>query len=393
MKRSLILISAAFLSFYGCEKTLPSAPAEHDLLDGPISGLTPAENAQFLAGDEGFSEVFTIERGLGPVFVASNCASCHPGDGKGTPFVQFTRFGQGDTNGNQFLSQGGPQLQHKAIPGYQPETLPPGAPSANFIAPSVTGLGFLDAVDDSTFLAFEDPNDLDGDGISGRAHFIDLPEYVRVREGSVQRNGRYMGRFGKKAGAHDLLHQTAMAYNQDMGITSIFESIDPYSGLEEDPEVSTQTVNQVVFYLKTLKTPIQRNSNEVEIGKNIFNNIGCGSCHIPNLRTGSSPIAALNFKDFQPYTDLLLHDMGPELDDGYTEGYALSSEWRTPPLWGLGLSKDAQGGRYFLMHDGRAASIEEAILLHGGEGATSRSNYLGLSENNKEDLIKFLESL
>ena len=180
-----------------------------------------------------------------------------------------------------------------------------------------------------------------------------------------------------------------------MGVTSLFEPIDPYSGLEVDPEVSTQTVHDVVFYLKTLKAPIQRNQDDPDVlaGKQIFSDIQCASCHTPTLTTGFSPISALSNKEFHPYTDLLLHDMGPGLDDGYTEGYALTSEWRTPALWGIGLSKDAQGGSYFLLHDGRAMSIEEAILLHGGEAQQSRDNYNQLSEAEKELLIKFLESL
>jgi CxxC motif-containing protein (DUF1111 family) len=111
------------------------------------------------------------------------------------------------------------------------------------------------------------------------------------------------------------------------------------------------------------------------------------------MKTANSPIAALSNKTFYPYSDLLLHDMGPALDDGYTEGSAETYEWRTPPLWGLGLSTSSQGGNYFLMHDGRARSIDQAIILHGGEATTSRNNYQSLSQTEKDKLIKFLESL
>ena len=114
---------------------------------------------------------------------------------------------------------------------------------------------------------------------------------------------------------------------------------------------------------------------------------------MPTLQTGFSPIEAISNKEFHPYTDLLLHDMGPGLDDNYTEGFAETYEWRTPPLWGLGLSQDAQGGFLFLMHDGRATSIEEAILLHGGEAELAKNNFIQLSEIEKEQLLKFLESL
>lgn len=374
---------------------MPIGPEENEVLDGPMEGLSSAEKIRFIKGDEAFGEVFTAESGLGPIFVANQCASCHAGDGRGTPFVKFTRFGQADTSGNTFLMMGGPQLQHKAIPGYQPESFPSGAPMTELMAPPVTGLGLLDAVSDADLIALADEFDADGDGISGRPHWNTIPSYVKLRPNAVENNGRYISRFGKKGGAYDLLHQTAGAYNQDMGVTSLFEPNDPYSGLEEDPEVSTQTVNDLVFYLQTLKAPIQRNADDPEVvaGENIFEEIKCGSCHTSKLTTGASNVNTLSGVEFYPYTDLLLHDMGPGLDDGYTEGYALTSEWKTPPLWGLGLSTDAQGGVYFLMHDGRATSIEDAILLHGGEGESSKNSYQSLSELQKSQLMEFLESL
>lgn len=395
------IINICFLAFLilgflvSCEEGLIDAPQENEILDGPIEGLTTAQQIQFLNGDLAFSDVFTIDEGLGPIFIANQCLSCHPGDGRGSPFVRFTRFGQSDSSGNQFLDLGGPQLQHKAIPGFQPEELPDGAPFADFIAPPVTGLGFLDAVSDADLIALSDPNDSNGDGISGVPHWNSIPDYVSLRPNSVQQNGMYISRFGKKANSYDLLQQTAGAYNQDMGVTSLFEPHDPLTGLEEDPEVSTQVINDVVAYLKTLKEPIPRDQNDpdVIVGKELFTQIQCAVCHIPTLQTGFSPIEAISFKEFHPYTDLLLHDMGAGLDDGYTEGYAETYEWRTPPLWGLGLARDAQGGQLFLMHDGRATSIEEAILLHGGEAEQSKNNFIQLSELEKEQLLKFLESL
>ena len=136
-----------------------------------------------------------------------------------------------------------------------------------------------------------------------------------------------------------------------------------------------------------------RSTSEALAGAVIFETIGCEKCHRKEFQTGASPISSLSNKTFYPYTDLLLHDMGPLLDDDYTEGSASTSEWRTPPLWGLGLSKDSQGGTYFLLHDGRARSIDEAILLHGGEGLTSKQNFEGLSADEKKKLIRFLESL
>ncbi|MBK8966204.1 MAG: di-heme oxidoredictase family protein [Saprospiraceae bacterium] len=380
----------------GCEKTFPGAPAEADLLDGPVEGLSNDQARQFLAGDIAFNnEIFTVATGLGPLFVATSCGSCHPGDGKGHPTNALIRFGQSDSTGNQFLHLGGPQLQHRALPGYGPEQLPLGAPFTKLLPPANTGLGFLEIVPDADILALADPDDLDGDGISGRPNWVTLPGYLAPRPDAVAQHGKYIGRFGKKAAVYDLLQQTANAYNQDMGVTSTYAPTDTYSGAEIDPEVSNRTVEDVVFYLRTLKAPITRNASgpDVATGKLLFEQSGCAGCHKPVLRTGASPIAALAFREIAPYTDLLLHDMGPELDDGYTEGTALSSEWRTPPLWGLGLSKTTQGGQYYLLHDGRANSIEAAILLHGGEGTGSREKFKALSETERRQLIAFLESL
>ena len=144
-----------------------------------------------------------------------------------------------------------------------------------------------------------------------------------------------------------------------------------------------------------MKAPIPRNQTDSEVikGKALFTQVNCSSCHQPKLTTGNAPISALAFKDFYPYTDLLLHDMGLGLDDGYTEGTAKTNEWRTPPLWGLGLSPNSQGGKYFLMHDGMATSIEQAIELHGGEAVASRQQYNNLSPTDKAAIIKFLKSL
>lgn len=392
MKYKMLLLGLLMIS---CEEFQPNAPAEHDILDGPIEGLTETENLRFLRGDVAFNdEVFTAQTGLGPLFIATSCGSCHPGDGKGHPFTTLTRFGQPDENGNQFLHAGGPQLQHRALPGFAPEQIPAGATFSRFVPPANTGLGLLDAVSDADILSWADPDDLDGDGISGIASWVDYKEYFVMRPNTQEVNGKYVGRFGKKGGAYDLLQQTANAYNQDIGITSFYEPIDTYLQLEIDPEISTQTIQDVVFYLKTLKAPVQRAQDAgILSGKELFTTIGCSKCHRPEMTTGESSIAALSHKTFRPYTDLLLHDMGPVLDDGYTEGSAKTYEWRTPALWGLGLSKSSQGGRYFLLHDGRAGSIEEAIQLHGGEASPSSTSFQSLSADEKQKLIRFLESL
>jgi len=379
-----------------CNDIIPGAPAADALLDGPVEGLTYEQSRAFLAGDAAFNdEVFSSATGLGPIFVATSCGSCHAGDGKGHPFTTLTRFGQVDETGNHWLEKGGPQLQHRALHGYKAETLPPGVPFARFTPPANTGLGFLEMVSDADLVAMSDPDDIDNDGISGRPNWISVPHYISPRAEALVNNGRYIGRFGKKASVYNLLQQTVGAYHQDIGITSAYEPYDIYSGLESDPEIPVQTINHVVFYLQTLKAPIQRTPGNPDVvaGRKLFIEVGCGGCHKPTLQTGTSPIAALSNKTIAPYTDLLLHDMGDELNDGYTEGSASPAEWRTPALWGLGLSPIAQGGSYFLMHDGRAHSIEEAIGMHGGEASSSKAHFESLTEEDKSKLIMFLKSL
>jgi CxxC motif-containing protein (DUF1111 family) len=392
----IVLFIAAITALLSCEKLLPKAQPGDSLLDGPVDGLTPEQNKRFLRGDVAFNdEIFTSETGLGPLFVANSCGTCHAGDGKGHPFTTLTRFGQTDATGNKFLHLGGPQLQHRSIPGFQPENIPAGATFSNFTPPANTGLGFLEAVPDATLLALADENDSNNDGISGRPNWVSVPEYCLIRPGAVSNNNKYISRFGKKAAVYDLLQQTVNAYNQDMGITSTYEHYNTYDGQVSDPEVTNQTVQDVVFYLQTLKAPVQRLQQDAKIasGRQIFFNAGCDKCHTPQLQTGDFPIEALSNKTFFPFSDFLLHDMGPALDDGYTEGSALTSEWRTPPLWGLGLSKNSQGKSYFLLHDGRAHTINDAIMLHGGEAEQFKSAYTQLSDKEKLHLIAFLESL
>lgn len=394
LKKSLLLISISF-TLFSCDASYVEIPADDQLLDGPVDGLSNSESAQFLRGDAAVNEVFTRETGLGPTFVGTSCINCHAGDGKGHLFTTLTRFGQIDETGNLFLNQGGPQLQNRALPGFLPEQIPAGATSSKFTPPAFTGLGFLQYVSDTDLIAMADPDDSNGDGISGTINWITIPNYSVPASTAIIQNGKYIGRYGKKASAFDLLHQTVNAYNQDMGITSFYNPIDHYSNLEIDPEIPTAKVNDVVFYLSTLKAPIQRNQNDAGVirGKSIFAQINCATCHKSELKTSYSPVNSLSYKTFAPYTDLLLHDMGSALDDGYTEGSAKTYEWRTPPLWGIGLSENSQGGNLFLMHDGRAKTIEQAITLHGGEAQQSRNAFEKLSAQDKEALLKFIKSL
>jgi CxxC motif-containing protein (DUF1111 family) len=178
--RLLILtgIAMSLLLYLSCSKILPDAPEDDQVLDGPIEGLTPEQTRIFLKGDIAFNdEIFTTENGLGPLFVANSCGSCHAGDDKGHPFTTLTRFGQTDTINNLFLHLGGPQLQNRSVVGFQPEQIPPGATFSRFTPPANTGLGMLEAVPDATLLALSDPNDANGDGISGRPNWISIPQY------------------------------------------------------------------------------------------------------------------------------------------------------------------------------------------------------------------------
>jgi CxxC motif-containing protein (DUF1111 family) len=409
-----LLLCAALV---GCDILTPDGPSADQLLDGPIEGMTPSQVRQHFAGDEEFGRRFAVSDGLGPIFVATACEQCHVGDGKGHPAFNLRRFGTPGLAGfDPLVSLGGPQLQHRSIPGYPAEQIPAAATGISaFTAPAVSGLGYLDAVDDATLVALADPSDADGDGISGRLQLHEPTELLETvlaleAQGSPDPaargtlvGGMYIGRFGKKGLAVNLLQQTVGAYQQDIGITSDLlpeDLFNPEAGSRAsdavaDPEVSSGTVADVVFYLKTLRAPSRREADHPDVlaGEQLFADVGCAACHVPQLTTGRSEIAVLDRVDFHPYTDLLLHDMGPGLDDGYTEGIALTSEWRTPPLWGVGIQQNFQGGRAFYLHDGRAETLEEAIEFHGGEGAASRDAFLALPAIDRGRLLRFLGSL
>jgi len=371
-------------------------------LCGPIS-LSNSQTILFSAGNDQFFANRSSATGLGPYFVATACGSCHSSDNRGHPFTILTRFGQTDSTGNKFLAEGAPQLGTFALPGYTPETIPAGATSTKLIAPITAGVGFLEAVPDSEIIAMADANVNNPNGVRGHPNYNTIPSYVTPLSGAMPRpDGKYICRFGRKAAVYNLFQQVAMAYNHDMGITSTYMPYNPFNYQDEAaptttsaPEIDNDTFYSVVFYVTALQTPIQRNATDVTViqGQNAFVKIGCADCHKQNLTTGYSPIQGLAYQTFQPFTDLLVHDMGPGLDDGYTEGDAKTSEWRTTPLWGLGLAPGVQGGTVYLMHDGRAHSIQQAIQMHGGESAVSAANFSKLSSSDQTAVIKFLQSL
>jgi len=397
----MVCIVAAIVIFTACSKLLPSMINPAEGLCGPVS-LSNAQTILFSQGNDQFFANRTAATGLGPYFVATGCGSCHSSDNRGHPFTILTRFGQTDSTGNKFLAEGAPQLGAFCLPGLTPEQLPPGATSSKLIAPITAGVGFLQAVPDSEILAMAEANLNNPDGVRGHPNYDTIPSYTTPLYGAIQRSdGKYICRFGRKAAVYNLLQQVVIAYNHDMGITSTYMPNNPFNYLDPTPSVTTgvpevdnNTLNSVVFYVTCLQTPIQRNAGDsiVQYGNQIFTQIGCETCHKQTLTTGYSDIAALSNQTFNPFTDLLVHDMGPGLDDGYTEGDVKTSEWRTAPLWGLGLAPNVQGGYTYLLHDGRAHSIEQAIQMHGGEAAVSSGRFNNLSQD-RNALLKFLNSL
>jgi len=398
------LIAAALI---GCEKLLPPAPEPGDTIAEPTNGLTMAQMSHFIEGDELFAKIYTAEEGLGPIFIQNSCEGCHVGDGKGHPFNTEVRFGKIGDDGkfDYMLDQGGPQLQHRSIANYIPETLPEGhTATSERIAPLVIGMGHLAAIHDQDIIDLEDIYDADGDGISGRINYIKAKDYFIPEDLHIANSeGKYIGRFGKKAKEITLLDQVVFALKEDMGLTSDFDTEDLVnyeigigaSDAVAEPEVGNNVVDHLVFYMRTLKTPTRRDLENPSViqGEEIFKEIGCNKCHVQEFTTTVQDIEAISEKTFYPYTDLLLHDMGEDLNDNYPEGDAKGIEWRTPPLWGLGLAADSQGGTGYYLHDGRATSLDETILLHAGEARSIRDNYIMLSDSEKEDLMSFLNSL
>ena len=262
------------------------------------------------------------------------------------------------------------------------------------VAPAMIGLGLLEAIPEQDILEQADPEDLDQDGISGKVNMV----------WDVINEKKSLGRFGWKANQPNLRQQTAGAFLGDIGITSsLFSSENCASGQDAcagsihggSPELIDVILDDTAFYSSTLGVPAQRNGDDPEVlaGQKIFKELNCQGCHRMSWETGDNEISvALAGQTIHPFTDMLLHDMGPELADGRPDFDADGQEWKTPPLWGIGLLKTVNGHTR-LMHDGRARSLEEAILWHGGEGEDSRDRFKNLSAEDRSQLIRFLESL
>lgn len=408
--------------------------------------LTPDQSVDFGVGNSLFRQSWvtapsstTARDGLGPFYNAISCSACHFKDGRGRPPAFDGELGKGlllrlSIHGSDAWGGAlpdpiyGHQLQDNAILGptikgvytvtYQTvnETLADGTvvelqkPVYNInnpgygplaagllvsprVANQIIGLGLLEAVPQSTYLAFADEFDANGDGISGRAN------YVYDKES----NSLKMGLFGWKANQPSVKQQVGAAFLNDMGITSSLFP-DEYAPVGADisgypnggtPEITDVAFNRVVLYSQTLSVPVRRNFSEQNVlrGKELFNSINCVACHIPKMQTGNSYyLEGLRNQTIRPYSDMLLHDMGDALADNAPDYLATGSEWRTQPLWGIGLINTVNGHTR-LLHDGRARNVTEAILWHGGEAVTAKDKFKQLTAQEREDLLAFINSL
>jgi CxxC motif-containing protein (DUF1111 family) len=413
----------------------------------PLPGLLPEQETQFFIGNSFFNRNWVIapssttaRDGLGPLYNARSCSACHLRDGRGQPpsapdepmvsiLLRLSIPGEDPHHGVVPEPKYGDQVQGFAVPDIPPEgkgmisyeeipgtfadgeayrlrrptytltdlgygALHPETRLSPRVAPVIIGLGLLEAVPAETLLAQADPQDRDGDGISGRPNIV----------WDVAAQQSVLGRFGWKANQPSVAQQTAAAFLGDLGITS---PLFPHENCTEiqkvcrnaphggQPELAPDILHNVVFYARTLAVPAQRRWDDPEIqrGKQLFMQARCGACHTPILRTGKVPgLPRLSEQLIRPYTDLLLHDMGEGLADGRDDFAATGQEWRTPPLWGIGLIYTVNGHTLFL-HDGRARNLTEAILWHGGEAEAAKEAFRAMPRQDREALLQFLESL
>lgn len=396
---AVMATTLGLLAGMGCDTLFTEEPPVGESFDAPLDGLSDELARMFARGDENFERVFAVAEGLGPIFNQPGCESCHPGDGRGGGDQTLIRFSMGS---DLVPHLGGPQLQDKAIPGVTPESLPPGADSSTRLPPPVFGVGFIEAIPAATIAALADSTDANADSISGRVNWILAADFVpSIEVGGGP--GFQVGRFGRKANVSSLLQQVVEAYHQDMGITNDFlpaENLNAQGGglgvgdEVADPEIPATTINETTMYVRLLAPPARgQRTAQVTQGEQAFLSLGCGGCHVPTLMTGPSPIPQLAFKPVALYSDLLLHDMGPDLADNRPDGSATGTEWKTAPLWGTRLVEEFLGGAAFYLHDGRAHSLDEAIRLHGGEALTIRQAYEQLNTSGRESLLAFLRSL
>lgn len=407
-----------------------------------IDGLDARQQKVHTIGDGTFDRVFVAAPaphfgGLGPVFNNISCINCHRNDGGGFPSFGSSTSGMlirisvpgNDEHGGPLEAPGfGVQIQDQALLGTVPEAtanvsytdmpvtypdgtvvtlkkpgyslmnpymaLPAGYMLSPRLAPRLVGMGLLENIPESTILSFVDAGDKNGDGITGRANYVWDP-YTKRTE---------LGRFGVKANTPTLLMQVATAYQQDMGVTSYAQPVESAFGQTQmaivgmgnvEPELVDSLLNYVTFYVQTLAVPARRDVNDSvnKRGDLLFNQVNCSACHRPTMYTGVNTAINLSQQRIHPYTDLLVHDLGDGLADGRPDFLATGREWRTAPLWGVGLLERTNGQNAYFLHDGRARTIEEAILWHDGEAARSKQQFMQLNASDRSALLKFLNSL
>jgi len=362
-------------------------------LGGPLANLTPDQRAQFQEGKRIFQRVFEPKDGLGPLFNSVSCAECHEDPvvgGVGDEVeIHASRFTEPDSC-DLLLQEGGPVIQQDATPllralGILKEQVPANATQARRSTPAIFGFGLVDSIPEATVLSYEDPNDANGDGISGRAS--------RTIDGRV-------GRFGRKAAVATLFDFNAGALPFEQGITTPLSPVEetingkpvpPETDPAPDPEVSLEDLQKLDAFVRFLAAPPRSSPDTyeekalVKRGEELFASLKCSVCHIPKLKTGPNPIKALDRQTVELYSDLLVHDMGPELAD-ICVGDTRPAEFRTELLMGLRFREQ-------FLHDGSAKSVKDAIERHGGEGSRSRDKFKGLSDADKNALLKFLQTL
>jgi CxxC motif-containing protein (DUF1111 family) len=389
MRQPLLAFGLVLLAGFSLSQTTRFA-----LPGDPLAGITPSEFELFRLGRQDFLEVEEPEDGLGPAFNGRSCAECHnvPAVGGGGRIAEM-RAGIRDAEGGFREPEGGSLLHLFSIPDHRCQA--EAGPEINVIARRVPiplfGAGLVEAIPDEAIVAREDPQDVDGDGISGRAARVPDPVTGTIR----------IGRFGWKAQHATLLAFAADAYRNEMGITNdLFREevamgvpperlrlCDPVKDPEDvrDRRTGLRGIDNFENFMRLL-APVERGpvSPLVERGEALFSAIGCAGCHVPQMTTGPASNPVFDRKPVRLYSDLLLHDVGT--GDGIAQADARPEEIRTPALWGLRFRRP-------LLHDGSAATPEQAIRRHGGEAARSREQYLNLVRSEQEALRAFLDSL
>lgn len=438
------------------------ASTNRDAFSHPSANMAPDDELRFHMGRALFQKLWVAapsstqaSDGLGPLFNARSCETCHQRDGRGHPptatgdsrsfFFRLARPARTEAEKASLEARQvpnlpdptyGTQLQDNAIPGLPAEgrvrvtyqekrvalsggevvalrlpnygvdqlaygPLDPGTTLSPRLTPPMIGLGLIEAIHPADIQAHADPDDRDGDGISGRVSDV-------IDQASGQ---PAIGRFGWKAQNATVAAQSAAALAFDVGISSPLvrrshgdcqpaqkACLDRPTGIQPrlgDTEAPGPILDLLTFYAENLAVPARRNPDAPEVlaGKRVFKGLGCAACHVPNYVTRrDAAISTLGYQLIWPYSDFLLHDMGEDLADGQQVGDATGREWRTPALWGIGLTETINGHSFFL-HDGRARSLTEAILWHGGEGQKARDAFASANVRDRHSLLTFLESL